>query len=413
MDTFSDNLKRLKDIQAIENISDQDMHHLLKPAEVHQVDLEVDGEKYPAWRIVYNRALGPGKGGIRFHQDVDEDEVKSLAFWMTLKDSLANIPYGGAKGGIRFNPKKVDSNKLERISRQYVDAFYPYLGQHKDIPAPDVYTNSEIMSWMLDEFEKKTGQHEPGMITGKPLELGGLELRKDATAQGGYLVTKKMISQFLNDRKNLTIAIQGFGNAGYFMAQKLYQDGLKIVAVSDSQGGIYNKKGLDIPRLIKFKNQGHSVHDYPDGEKLSNDKLGKDLLALPVDILVLAALENQITQKNVATIQANYLVELANGPIDYEADKILAQKKKFIIPDILANSGGVIVSYFEWAQNRTGQILEEDYLSQLLEKKMLANWDKVYAQYQEKSEKITFRQAAYILAINKILIAERFRGNLK
>jgi glutamate dehydrogenase (NAD(P)+) len=409
MNIFNDNLKRLKDIQLTENISDADMAVLLEPVKINYSELNIHGQKYPAWRIIYNQALGPGKGGIRFHPDVSEDEVKSLAFWMTLKNSLADIPYGGAKGGVKFDPKKADTAKLEEVSRKYIDAFYEHLGQDKDIPAPDVYTNGQIMAWMLDEFEKKAGRHEPGMITGKPIELGGIELRGDATAQGGYLVVKEMVNKFLAGKRNLTVAIQGFGNAGSFMAQKLSQDGFKIVAVSDSQGGVYNQNGFDLPDLINFKNSGQTVVDYSRGQKITNP----ELLESSVDILVLAALENQITESNADKIRANHIVELANGPINYQADKILSDKGKIIVPDILANSGGVIVSYFEWAQNRTGQILDETYLSELLDKKMKTNWQKVYDKYQAKSGTTTLRQAAYAIAINKILSAEKLRGRIK
>jgi len=409
MSIFADNLARLREVQQLENISESAMQVLLEPALVNYQELEIKGAKYPAWRIIYNRALGPGKGGIRFHPDVSEDEVKSLAFWMALKNSLAGIPYGGAKGGVKFNPKAADQAELEEVSRKFIQAFGDYLGQDKDVPAPDVYTNGQIMSWMLDEFEKKTGRHEPGMITGKPLELGGIALRGDATAQGGYLVLKEMIAEFLNGRSDISIAIQGFGNAGLFMAQKLFQDGYKIVAVSDSQGSVYDPQGLDIAGLAAFKSSGQPVGQWSAGQKISN----AELLELPVDILVLAALENQITEANAAQIKAPYLVELANGPITFAADKILAANKKIVVPDILANSGGVIVSYFEWAQNRTGQILDEEYLRDLLDKKMKTNWQRVYDKYQEKQPAITLRQAAYILAVQRILAAEKWRGNVK
>jgi glutamate dehydrogenase/leucine dehydrogenase len=409
MSITEDNLKRLKDIQEIENISDKDMAVLLKPVRISRANLSIKGKKYSAWRILYNEALGPGKGGIRFHPGVNEDEVKSLAFWMTLKNSLADIPYGGAKGGVAFNPKVASKAELEEVSRKYIDAFYKYLGQEKDIPAPDVYTDGQIMSWMLDEFEKKVGHHEPGMITGKPVELGGIALRGDATAQGGYLVTKKMAAAFLVGKKNIKVAVQGFGNAGLFMAQKLHKDGFKVVAVSDSKGGIYQTTGLNIPALIAFKKEGHPVGDFSSGKQITN----AELLELPVDILVLAALENQITKENAENIKANCLIELANGPVTYEADAILAQNKKIVIPDILANSGGVIVSYFEWAQNRTGQILDEDFLRKLLEKKMKDNWQRMYEVWKGKKGKVTLRQAAYILAVTKILSAEKLRGRIK
>ncbi len=408
MSIFEDNLQRLQEIQILENISDADMAVLKEPVQVKYADLDINGKKYPAWRIVYNRALGPGKGGIRFHPEVSEDEVKSLAFWMTLKNSLADIPYGGAKGGVKFDPKVADKKELEKVSREFIDQFYEYLGQDKDVPAPDVYTNGQIMAWMLDEFEKKVGHHEPGMITGKPLEVGGIALRGDATAQGGYLVTKEMISKFLSAKKEISIIVQGFGNAGLFMAEKLYHDGFKVIAVSDSRGGIYQEAGLAIDKLAAFKNSGQAVGDWSEGKKVTN----AELLELKTDILVLAALENQITEQNAANIKADYLVELANGPITYAADKILAQNKKLVVPDILANSGGVIVSYFEWAQNRTGQILDEEYLRNLLDQKMKKNWTRVYEKYQEKNGSVTLRQAAYILAVKRVLAAEKLRGRI-
>ncbi len=407
MSIFADNINRLKEIQKIENISEGDMSALLEPVQVKYAELDIQGKKYPAWRIIYSRAIGPGKGGIRFHPEVSEDEVKSLAFWMALKNSLADIPYGGAKGGVKFDPKVADKNELEMVSRQYIDNFYEVLGQDKDIPAPDVYTNGQIMSWMLDEFERKIGHHEPGMITGKPIELGGIALRGDATAQGGYIVTKELAAKLIH-KKEISVIVQGFGNAGLFMAEKLYKDGYKIIAVSDSKGGIYNEAGLNIPNLATFKNSGQSVTVWSEGKVVSN----AELLKLKTDILVLAALENQITKDNAENIQADYIVELANGPITYDADQILANNKKLVVPDILANSGGVIVSYFEWAQNRTGQILDEEYLRNLLEKKMRINYQRVYDKYDEKGGTVTLRQAAYIIAIKRILAAEKYRGRI-
>lgn len=408
MSIFNDNLERLKEIQTIGDINDADMKALLEPVQTKYLEMEVNGKKYPAWRILYNRAIGPGKGGIRYHQDVSEDEVKSLAFWMTLKNSLADIPYGGAKGGIKFNPKEATQKELEEISRAYVDNFYQYLGQDKDIPAPDVYTNGQIMSWMLDEFEKKVGHHEPGMITGKPIELGGIALRGDATAQGGYLVTKELVNKFLAAKKEIKVVVQGFGNAGLFMTEKLVNDGFKIIAVSDSKGGIYNEAGLNISELVNFKKLGKSVNEYAGGEVITNAQL----LELETDILILAALENQITKDNAENIKAPYIVELANGPVTYDADKILAAKKTIIVPDILANSGGVIVSYFEWAQNRTGQILDEKYLSDLLEIKMIKNYNRVYDEFLAHDSKITLRQAAYLIAVKRVLAAEKYRGRI-
>jgi glutamate dehydrogenase/leucine dehydrogenase len=261
---------------------------------------------------------------------------------------------------------------------------------------------------MLDEFEKTVGHHEPGMITGKPVELGGIEMRGDATAQGGYIVIKELIKKFLNDRHDLTIAIQGFGNAGYFIAEKLFDEGFKIIAASDSKGGTYKADGLDVRGAAEFKRLSGKLENYTEGTNISN----ADLLENEVDILILAALENQITIDNAHKIKAKYIVELANGPITFEADKILFAANKIIVPDILANSGGVITSYFEWAQNRTGQILDEEYLRGLLDKKMKINWDRVYKKYFEGNNKITLRQAAYALAISRIITAEKYRGRI-
>jgi glutamate dehydrogenase/leucine dehydrogenase len=406
MSIFEDNLARLKEVASLDSLSSEDLELISSPAQVKYADLEVNGKKYPAWRIIYSRDLGPGKGGIRFHPEVSEDEVKSLAFWMALKNSLADIPYGGAKGGVKFDPKTSDKKELEQISRAYVQAFHEFIGQDKDIPAPDVYTNSQTMSWMLDEFEKIKGQHEPGMITGKPVELGGIAMRSDATAQGAYLTTQEMTKEFLGSKqaKEIKVAIQGFGNAGLFMAEKMSADGYLVVAASDSQGGVYNENGLDITVLSEFKKAGNRLSDFDGGKKINN----AELLELPVDILALAALENQITAENAHNIKAQYIVELANGPIDLAADRILHQAGKIVVPDILANSGGVIVSYFEWAQNRTGQILDEDYLKELLTKKMKNNWQRLLAIYRERSG-VSLRQAAYIIAIRRILAAKKWR----
>lgn len=405
---FSNIKKRLNEIQALEKLSDKEIKLLSTPKKVGQAEIKVGAKKMSAWRIVFNNALGPGKGGIRFHPGVSEDEVKSLSFWMMIKNSLAGLPYGGAKGGVKFNPKEFSEADLQTVSRKYVDAFYRDLGEDKDIPAPDVYTNAQIMGWMLDEYEKKVGHHEPGMITGKPLELGGCDLRNDATAKGGFIVIKELVTEFKLNKKETKVAVQGFGNAGLFIAQMLHKEGFRMVAVSDSQGGIYDPKGLEIDNLVEIKTEKGSVVESKEGNKISNE----ELLELPVDILVLAALENQVTKGNAARIKAKYIVEIANGPVDYEADKILFEHGKLVVPDVLANAGGVVVSYFEWAQNKTGNILDKQYLEDLLEKKMISSWQKVISLYKEKQKKVDLRTVAYIIAIHRILAAEKSRGNL-
>ena len=408
MSTFDNILARVNIVKGLEKLSDRAVELLITPQRVSQVDLEVDGQKYPAWRILSNQALGPGKGGIRFHPDVCEDEVKSLAFWMSLKNSLAGLPYGGGKGGVKFDPKTTDAKTIEKISREYVRQLYKVLGQDIDVPAPDVYTNAQIMGYMLDEYEKMVGHHEPGMITGKPLELGGSILRGDATARGGYIVIKDLVEKMAGGNNKLRVAVQGFGNAGSFIAKMLAADGFVIVAVSDSQGGVYNENGLDLAELEKVKESSGQVGNYTAGQKITNS----EILELPVDILVLAALENQITKDNANQVRAEHIIELANGPITHEADQILFSKGIQVVPDILANSGGVIVSYFEWSQNRTGNILDNNYLSDLLVKKMRTSFAAVYEKYLEHERKIDLRTAAYIIAINRILAAEKYRGNL-
>ncbi len=410
MSIISDNKKRLEEIKDWLKLKKEELAILNNPVQVKQADLSLGDKKYPAWRIIHNRALGPGKGGIRFHPTVGQAEMQSLAFWMSLKTSLLNIPYGGAKGGIKINPKELNEQELEQLSRAYIQAFHQFLGQDKDIPAPDVYTNPQVMAWMLDEYEKINNRHEPGMITGKPLELGGIEIRQDATAQGAYYIIKQVSKQFLNNKREaIKVVIQGFGNAGAYLAEKLASDGYLIIAASDSQGGVLNERGLDVKKLSGFKQAGGSLKDFPGGQTINNQAL----LTLKTDILALAALENQITEENADQIQAKYILELANGPINYLADKILIKKNILIIPDILTNAGGVVASHFEWAQNKTGQVLDKDYLISLLEKKMISAWQAVYSLYQEEYQaKISLRQAAYIIAIKRILRANKWRGRI-
>ena len=405
---FPNIIKKLEEIQKIGKLTDKEVRLLSTPKRINRAQLKIDNKNLPAWRIVFNDSLGPAKGGIRFHPETNEDEIMSLAFWMMIKDSLAELPYGGAKGGIKFDPKNSSSQILENVSRKFIDAFYKVLGQDKDIPAPDVYTNPQIMAWMLDEYEKKTGHHEPAMITGKPLELQGCALRANATAIGGFIIIKEIIKESRMNKGNYKIAIQGFGNAGLNLSEILQKDGFKIVAVSDSQGGIYNKAGLNINQVIKAKAKFGSVGDYSKEEKISN----QELLELPVNILILAALGNQITENNANNIKAKYIIEIANGPTTYQADRILFAKNTIVVPDVLASSGGVIASYFEWSQNKTGNILDEKYLEKLLWQKMVASWKKTITVYKEHKNQIDLRTSAYLIAIKRILSAEKFRGHL-
>lgn len=406
-ETFGSIKNRLMKLKEHMKLSNEEIKLLETPEEIHESEINFKGEKYKAWRVLHNKALGPGKGGIRFHPDVSLDEVKSLAFWMSLKNSLAGIPYGGAKGGIRFNPKDKSKKDLEKISRLYIKNNYKFLGDRKDIPAPDVYTNEQTMAWMLDEYEKITQCHEPGMITGKPIELGGLGLRSDATAKGGFIIIKELLHHFENIPKNPTVTIQGFGNAGLNIAKMLNHVGFKIVAVSDSKGGISNCDGLDIRKVIENKEKGESVTSYKSAEKITN----AELLEIKTDILILAALENQITENNADKIKAKFIVELANGPTNEKADEILWKKNILVIPDILANSGGVIVSYFEWAQNVSGGLFEEEFLDKKLFSIMECSWHNVYGLFKDNGS-IDLRKSAYMIAIERILKAEKYRGRL-
>jgi glutamate dehydrogenase (NADP+) len=409
MSLIQDNSQRLEEVSKILNLSEKEFQYLLKPQQISYKLLNLEGKEYPAWRIIYNQDLGPGKGGIRFHPDVSQEEVEALALWMTLKNSLANLPYGGAKGGIKVNPKELSSDELQALSREYVKAFVDVLGPDQDIAAPDVYTNQQTMAWMLDEYEKITKKHQPAMITGKPIELGGLAMRMDATAQGAYIISQQVIDKYLKDKEEIKVAIQGFGNAGSFLASKLYDKGYKIVAVSDSQAGVYDENGLNILELIEFKKNNNSLADYQNAQIINN----QELLSLDkIDILALAALENQITEENANSIQAKYILELANGPVSFQADKILQDKQIVVIPDVLTNAGGVIVSYFEWAQNKVGQVLDENYLKELLEKKMLDSWQAMESEMNKQENKISWRQAAYLIAVKKVLQAATWRGKL-
>jgi glutamate dehydrogenase/leucine dehydrogenase len=409
MDTIFDNVRQyLKKIQEILSLSPEEMKILSSPQRVEEATLEIEGQKLPAWRILFNDALGPGKGGVRFHPQANQDEVTSLSFWMMIKNALADLPYGGAKGAVKFDPREVSDSFKETVSRKYIDAFFPVLGEDKDIPAPDVYTNAQVMAWMLDEYEKKVGHHAPATITGKPLELGGCQLRSEATAQGGYYVIQEMIKTLGLSKDKLKIAVQGFGNAGANLIEMLADDQLQIVAVSDSQGGTYQNEGLNITEVKKTKEETGSVKNHSLGQPIANE----EILELPVDILILAALENQITEENVNQVKAKHLVEIANGPITYQAEQELFSKGKTVVPDVLANSGGVIVSYFEWCQNKTGNILEMSYLANLLQEKMTKNWEKLISLQKETTPAVSLKTIAYLTAIKKILAAEKLRGRI-
>ncbi len=358
---------------------------------------------FQAYRVQYNSARGPYKGGIRFHPQVDLDEVKALSFWMAIKCAVVDIPMGGGKGGAVLDPKALSKSELERISRAWVRAFKDVIGPDKDIPAPDVYTTPEIMAWMADEYSQLVGKKALGVVTGKPLDFGGSKGRGTATAQGGFYVLTEAVNKLNLKPNKLKVAIQGFGNAGSVMARLLAEAGYQIVALADSKSVIYNKSGLDIDKVIKHKEENKILSGYQHAQEISPE----ELFALDVDILVPAALENQITHDNAEAIQAKIIVELANGPTTPEADEILYQKDILVIPDVLANAGGVTVSYFEWLQNNSENYWSEEEVDRELKEKMMPAFDNVFG--KAKEYKVDMRTAAFVAALERIAKAEKVR----
>ncbi|MBI5390391.1 Glu/Leu/Phe/Val dehydrogenase [Candidatus Woesearchaeota archaeon] len=347
-------------------------------------------EVFQGVRVHYNDALGPCKGGIRYHPNVSVDEVTSLAFWMTFKCAVLGLPYGGGKGGIIVDPKKISTRELERLSRAYIRAFFDFIGQDKDIPAPDVYTNEQTMAWMSDEYNTIARKQCPAVITGKPIPLGGSLGRTEATAKGGYYTIIELLKRMKKDPKTMTVAVQGVGNVGGYLARMLHDEGMNIVALSDSKGGITGQK-LDANHILDAKESKLS-----GGKDLSN----ASLLEMDVDILVLAALENQITSANDGNIKAKIIVEMANGPITSDAEKRLSSNGKIVVPDILANAGGVTVSYFEWVQNRTGERWKKEDVFAQLKEKMTENFALIYD--LSSKEKISLKAAAYRIALIRL-----------
>lgn len=359
---------------------------------------------FTGFRSHYNTARGPAKGGVRYHPDVSLDEVKALSAWMTWKCAVAGIPYGGSKGGVICNPKEMSEGELERLSRRYIYEISSIIGPRKDIPAPDVYTTPKIMGWYIDTYNKLTGEANFSTITGKPLELWGSKGRKEATARGlSYAVEVAEKNLNINPLE-ATVVIQGYGNAGSISAKLLNEHGYKIIAVSDSKGGAYNPQGIDPFEILDYKTKTTTVKGFPKAEFISN----KDLLELECDVLVPAALEGVITKKNANNIKAKIIAEAANGPTTPEADEILYQKGIFMIPDILANAGGVTVSYFEWIQGLYGYFWDEERVNRRLKKLMVKAFNEVLKLAQR--EKINNRTAAYIYAVSKVAKAMEARG---
>lgn len=388
---------------------DEGMFDLIKePSRVLTVRIPVrmdDGsvKVFTGYRAQHSDAAGPTKGGIRFHPDVDRDEVIALSMWMTLKAGIVNLPYGGGKGGVICNPKEMSQRELEGVSRGYIRAISQFVGPLKDIPAPDVYTNAQVMSWMLDEYSMKHSDNPLEFITGKPLSLGGSKGRSTATAMGAVIVIKKALEKRNIKMEDARVAVQGFGNAGSFISKILHEEGAKIVAVSRSTRGLYDENGLDINYIIENKDKVDMAEEL-DVKVLTNS----ELLEIDCDILVPAAIANQITEENADRIQANIIVEAANGPTTEKATNMLTEKGKLIVPDVLASAGGVTVSYFEWVQNKTGYYWEDDEIQELLETKMNQSFDEIYDFHETRQ--VDMRLAAYVIGIRKTAEAIRYRN---
>lgn len=400
----------LEKIKKMKSLSSKDLFILRNPRRVTAVSYPVRMDDstirlISAFRVQYNDVLGPTKGGIRMHETVNQEEVSELAFLMSLKTSLMGLPYGGAKGGIKIDPTKLSVGELERVSRGYVKEMRDIFGPNKDIPAPDVNTDARVMAWMMDEYEQIMGYKSPGTFTGKPVLLGGSLGRDTSTARGAFFV----IDEMFGENAKITVAIQGFGNAGGNLAKYVYDAKFKVVAVSDAGGGIYNENGLDIPAIIAEKERNktpgfESVQSY--GKIITND----ELLRLEVDLLVPAALGGVITKENVDEIRAKHIIEVANAPITSEAEEALNKRGVEIVPDILANAGGVIVSYFEWVQNTQNYAWPAEVVDERLRDKMVG----VYRQVKDlqHKDKINIRSATYVIAIGRILEGEKLRGRL-
>ena len=357
-------------------------------------------------RVQFNDARGPSKGGIRFHPDLEVDHVSELAFLMSLKCAVVDIPFGGAKGGVVVNPKELSRGELELITRAYIREIADFIGPFKDIPAPDVYTDEKIMVWILDEYEHLMRRHAPAAVTGKPVELGGMSARRYSTSLGGVYVLEEAMKKMGVQKSDVRVAVQGFGNVGENAARILHELGYRVIAVSDSKGGIINRKGLNIQEAIKHKKNSRSLAGFPGSESISND----ELLICDCDVLVPAALSDQLHVNNAGKVQAKIVLELANAPTTTDADQIFIEKSIMLIPDVLANAGGVAGSYLEWIQNLNSDYWEEEKVLKKLKNVMINAFQGVYSLYEQ--DRTPLRKAAYKIAIQRILNAEKLRGNL-
>lgn len=418
---YEESLKPLKEAAAALKLAPEIVEAISRPERslIVSIPVKMDNGKtkvFIGYRVQHNTARGPAKGGVRYHPSVCLEEVESLAFWMSIKNAVVGIPYGGGKGGITCNPKELSQFELERLTRGYAAAIANFIGPDLDIPAPDVGTNSQVMGWFADEYYKIAGKYMPGVITSKPICIGGSTGRETATGRGAFFITLEAAKTFGIHLKGARVSIQGYGNVAQPIAQYLYEVGCKIVAVSDSLGGAYNPKGMHPIKLREYKEKTRSVKGFPGSEEIGIN----DPITIDCDILIPAALENQITKKNADKIKAKLIIEEANGPTTPEADKILEEKKVIVMPDVLANAGGVTVSYFEWVQNRMGYYWTDEEIDEKLKQVMKNAFKEVYQTAKQIQVDVSFktqvslnmRLAAYVTAVKKIVEAMQALGRI-
>lgn len=403
-DPFSNAQAQVRQLASIVKLDKNKVEELLVPRKLITLSLPVkmdDGgtRLFLGFRSQHSNARGPYKGGIRFHKNVSESEVKALSMWMTWKCAIADIPYGGSKGGVVVDPRTLSKTELERLSRVYAKAIADDIGEDRDVPAPDVNTDGQVMAWMLDEYETVIGKKSPATFTGKPLDLGGSQGRTEATGYGGVYVLNALMEHEGKKGKTMTVAVQGIGNVGSYFALKAQEEGYRVVALSDSKGGIFAGGGLDPQKVLQYKQAKGTLAGFPGAKEISNE----ELLRLAVDVLIPSALENVINADNASEIAASYIIEMANGPVTPEADKILFERGILSVPDVLANSGGVTVSYFEWVQNKENSYWSKEEVLEKLKTKITTAFEQAYT--STKKLNVNMRMGTYALAVAKVVEA--------
>lgn len=409
---FQDMLKNVEAAGEALGYAKSDYAALAHPERELKVSVTIQKEDgteaiYEGYRVQHNSYLGPYKGGLRFHPAEDQEEVRALAAWMTIKNAIAGIPYGGGKGGIKVDPSTLSARELEQLTRAFVRRIAPIIGVDRDIPAPDVNTNAQVMAWFVDEYSVLTGAWNPGVVTGKPIAVGGSLGRNEATGRGCYVMLRSLLAREERTMEGLTVSVQGFGNVGSIGAAFMHNAGAKVVAIGDAKVSLYNPNGIDIPKAIAYlESHGRSLVGYHE-EGLTEIN-SAELLTLDVDVLYLAALENQINEKNMHEVKANIIVEGANGPTTAEADVYLSEKGVVILPDVMCNSGGVIGSYFEWVQNKTGLYWTEEEYNEKLDVKMEQSFNTVWT--MKEKYQVAARKACYMVALERLMHAKKLRN---